>query len=318
MSLAGAFGGHSIVSKLIHQFGTDEQRLRYLPDMATGKLRAAVALTEPGGGSDLQAIRTVARRDGDSWVISGSKMWITNARRSGLIALLCKTDVDAVPAHKGIGILLVEAGADFVVSADLSKLGYKGIETCELSFDECRVPHDALLGGVEGRGFSQMMSGLEIGRLQVAARATGVPRSVRRRAGVLAGSARRSGSRSGSTSRWGTTSPTWPRASCRRGCCSSPRRRATRPSDAATSRRGWPSCSRRRLAMRAGTRRPPHPRRLRVLARARRGALFPRCSAHDRGRGHERDPTSRDHPPVDRTRRPARRLVAEARFHGAP
>ena len=177
MSLAGAFGGHSIVSKLIHQFGTDEQRLHYLPTMATGELRAAVALTEPGGGSDLQAIRTVARRDGDSWVISGSKMWITNARRSGLIALLCKTDVDAVPAHKGIGILLVEADADFVVSADLSKMGYKGIETCELSFDECRVPRDALLGGVEGQGFSQMMSGLEIGRLQVAARATGVARA---------------------------------------------------------------------------------------------------------------------------------------------
>ena len=177
MSLAGAFGGHSIVSKLIHQFGTDEQRLRYLPTMATGELRAAVALTEPGGGSDLQAIRTVARRDGDSWVISGSKMWITNARRSGLIALLCKTDVEAVPADKGIGILLVESDADFVVSADLSKMGYKGIETCELSFDECRVPHDALLGGVEGRGFSQMMSGLEIGRLQVAARATGVARA---------------------------------------------------------------------------------------------------------------------------------------------
>ena len=177
MSLAGAFGGHSVVSKLIHQFGTDEQRLRYLPSMATGELRAAMALTEPGGGSDLQAIRTVARRDGDSWVISGSKMWITNARRSGVIAVLCKTDVDAVPAHKGIGILLVESGADFEVSADLSKMGYKGIETCELSFDECRVPYDALLGGVEGQGFSQMMSGLEIGRLQVAARATGVARA---------------------------------------------------------------------------------------------------------------------------------------------
>jgi alkylation response protein AidB-like acyl-CoA dehydrogenase len=177
MSLAGAFGGHSVVSKLIHQFGTDEQRLRYLPAMATGELRAAMALTEPSGGSDLQAIRTVARCDGDSWVISGSKMWITNARRSGLIAVLCKTDVGAVPAHKGIGILLVEADADFVVSADLSKMGYKGIETCELSFDECRVPRDALLGGVEGHGFSQMMSGLEIGRLQVAARATGVARA---------------------------------------------------------------------------------------------------------------------------------------------
>jgi alkylation response protein AidB-like acyl-CoA dehydrogenase len=177
MSLAGAFGGHAVVSKLILRFGSEEQRRRYLPPMATGQLRAAMALTEPGGGSDLQAIRTTARRDGNSWVISGSKMWITNARRAGLIAVLCKTDASAVPAHNGISILLVEADAGYAVSRDLSKLGYKGIETCELSFDECRVPDTALLGGIEGKGFAQMMSGLEIGRLQVAARATGVARA---------------------------------------------------------------------------------------------------------------------------------------------
>jgi len=117
MSLAGAFGGHAVVSKLILRFGSEEQRRRYLPPMATGELRAAMALTEPGGGSDLQAIRTTARRDGNSWVISGSKMWITNARRAGVIAVLCKTDASAVPAHNGISILLVEADAGYAVSA---------------------------------------------------------------------------------------------------------------------------------------------------------------------------------------------------------
>jgi len=177
MSLAGAFGGHSVVSKLILRFGTDEQRQRYLPAMATGALRATMALTEPDGGSDLQAIRTVARRDGDTYVVNGSKTWITNARRSALVALLCKTDPSAQPAHSGISILLVEKGPGFEVSRDLPKLGYKGVESCELHFDGHRAPADALLGGVEGHGFAQMMAGLEIGRIQVAARAIGVARA---------------------------------------------------------------------------------------------------------------------------------------------
>jgi alkylation response protein AidB-like acyl-CoA dehydrogenase len=177
MSLAGAMGGHTVVAKLILTAGTEEQRQRYLPRMATGELRATMALTEPGGGSDLQALRTVARRDGDSYVVNGAKTWITNARRSGLVALLCKTDPAARPAHRGISILLVEKGPGFAVSRDLPKLGYKGVESCELSFDDCRVPAGALLGGVEGRGFAQMMHGLEVGRIQVAARATGVGRA---------------------------------------------------------------------------------------------------------------------------------------------
>ncbi|MEW2355443.1 acyl-CoA dehydrogenase family protein [Spirillospora sp. NPDC029432] len=177
MSLAGAMGGHSVVSKLLLAFGTEEQKRHYLPRMATGEIRATMALTEPGGGSDLQALRTVARRDGAGYVINGSKTWITNARRSDLVALLCKTDPDAVPAHAGISILLVEKVPGFTVSRDLPKLGYKGVESCELSFDDCRVPASALLGAEEGRGFAQMMKGLEIGRIQVAARATGVGRA---------------------------------------------------------------------------------------------------------------------------------------------
>jgi alkylation response protein AidB-like acyl-CoA dehydrogenase len=179
MSLAGAMGGHTVVSKLLLAFGTQEQQDVYLPWMATGEIRATMALTEPGGGSDLQAMTTVARRasgngDGDSYVVNGAKTWITNARRSQLIALLCKTDPDAVPRHQGISILLVEHGPGLTVSRDLPKLGYKGVESCELVFDGYRAPVSALLGGVEGQGFAQMMKGLETGRIQVASRALGV------------------------------------------------------------------------------------------------------------------------------------------------
>jgi alkylation response protein AidB-like acyl-CoA dehydrogenase len=177
MSLAGAMGGHTVVAKLIGQFGTPAQRDAYLPPMATGELRATMALTEPSGGSDLQAMRTVARRDGDRYLVRGAKMWITNARHSGLVALLCKTDPAARPPHRGISILLARPGPGFTVSRDLPKLGYKGVETCELSFDGFEVPATAVLGGREGEGFAQMMRGLEIGRIQVAARAVGVARA---------------------------------------------------------------------------------------------------------------------------------------------
>lgn len=177
MSLAGAMGGHTVVARLLLLFGTEEQKRRCLPRMATGELRATMALTEPGGGSDLQAITTVARREGDEYVVDGAKTWITNSRRSGLIALLCKTDPAAEPRHSGISVLLAEHGPGLVVSRDLPKLGYKGVESCELSFEGYRAPVAALLGGTEGHGFAQMMKGLETGRLQVAARALGVGRA---------------------------------------------------------------------------------------------------------------------------------------------
>ncbi|WP_406222876.1 acyl-CoA dehydrogenase family protein [Streptomyces canus] len=177
MSLAGAMGGHTVVAKLLLHFGTEEQKRRCLPRMATGELRATMALTEPSGGSDLQSITTVARREGDEYVVDGAKTWITNSRRSGLIALLCKTDPTADPRHTGISVLLAEHGPGLVVSRDLPKLGYKGVESCELSFEGYRAPVDALLGGTEGQGFAQMMKGLETGRLQVAARALGVGRA---------------------------------------------------------------------------------------------------------------------------------------------
>jgi alkylation response protein AidB-like acyl-CoA dehydrogenase len=177
MSLAGAMGGHTVVAKLLLTFGTPEQQNQYLPRMATGELRATMALTEPSGGSDLQNITTTARRDGDFYVVNGTKTWITNARRSGLIALLCKTDPAARPAHAGISIILAEPGPGLAVSRDLPKLGYKGVESCEVSFDGYRVSGAALLGGSEGEGFAQMMRGLEIGRIQVASRALGVGRA---------------------------------------------------------------------------------------------------------------------------------------------
>ena len=177
MSLAGAMGGHTVVSKLLLAHGTDEQKERYLPRMATGEVRATMALTEPGGGSDLQALRTTAKKDGDDYLVNGTKTWITNARRSQLLAVLVRTDPSADPPHRGMSILLCEHGPGLEVSRDLPKLGYKGVESCELSFSDYRLPQDGVLGGVEGKGFTQFMQGLEVGRIQVAARATGVARA---------------------------------------------------------------------------------------------------------------------------------------------
>jgi len=190
MSLAGAMGGHTVVAKLIQDFGTQEQKDRYLPRMATGEVRATMALTEPGGGSDLQALRTAAAGDDRGYIVNGTKTWISNARKSSLIALLCKTDPAATPTHRGISILLVDkeqldghdaggtdTGGGLTVSRDLPKLGYKGVESCELIFEDMRIDASQVLGGTEGQGFSQMMRGLEVGRLQVASRALGVGRA---------------------------------------------------------------------------------------------------------------------------------------------
>jgi alkylation response protein AidB-like acyl-CoA dehydrogenase len=177
MSLAGAMGGHSVIARLIARFGTEAQRAEWLPRMATGEVRAAMALTEPAGGSDLQAIRTRAAANGKGYVLDGVKTWITNARRADVVAVLCKTDPDAVPPSRGISIVLAEHGPGFTVSRDLPKLGYKGLESCEIVFDGYECPREALLGEREGHGFSQMMGGLELGRINVAARAVGVARA---------------------------------------------------------------------------------------------------------------------------------------------
>ncbi|MEU3628642.1 acyl-CoA dehydrogenase [Amycolatopsis coloradensis] len=174
MSLAGAIGGHSVITYLIKTFGTPEQREKYLPAMAEGAIRATMALTEPAGGSDLQAMRTHAAPDGDGYSITGAKTWISNAAHSGLIGLLCITDRDASPSHRGMSVLLVEPGDGLTISKKLPKLGYRGVEACEIVFDGRKVGADAVLGGTPNQGWAQMMRGLEVGRIQVASRALGV------------------------------------------------------------------------------------------------------------------------------------------------
>ena len=175
MGIAGILGSHNLSCWIIANHGTDEQKQQWLPRLATGECRTGIGLTEPGAGTDLQGIRTTATRDGDDYVIRGTKTWITNARHADVLPVLVKTDPAASPAHRGMSLLLVDtATAGFEVSRDLGKLGYKGTESCELFFDEVRVPSSALLGGVEGRGMQQALSGLEIGRLNIAGRSVGI------------------------------------------------------------------------------------------------------------------------------------------------
>lgn len=175
MGVAGTLGSHSLACWLIATHGTPQQRQKYLPDLATGARRSGIGLTEPGAGTDLQGIATTARRDGDSYVINGRKTWITNARHADPLPVLVKTDPAADPAHTGMSVLLVEAGTEgFTVLRDLPKLGYKGTESCEILLEDVRVPVENLLGGVEGLGLKQVLSGLETGRINVAARALGI------------------------------------------------------------------------------------------------------------------------------------------------
>jgi alkylation response protein AidB-like acyl-CoA dehydrogenase len=181
MSLSGVLNTHFMGCYLINRFGTDEQRQNFLPRMATGEIRAALAMSEPEAGSDVQAIRTKAIRDGDSYVVNGQKMWLTNGLRSGIVMTLVKTDPDAQPPHKGMSMLIVEKepgnpqpapGLD--VGKNIEKLGYKGVETTEMNFSDHRIPTSSLLGTEEGQGFRQVLDGIELGRVNVAARAVGV------------------------------------------------------------------------------------------------------------------------------------------------
>jgi alkylation response protein AidB-like acyl-CoA dehydrogenase len=175
MSLTGVLNSHLMMGHLIHVFGTDEQRDAFLPPLAAGELRGGLALTEPTCGTDLQAIRTTARRDGDCYIVDGTKTWITNGGYGNCLALLVKTDLDAQPRHQGMSVLLVRRDLDgYTVPRKLGKLGYRGVDTVELLFDGVRVDADRLLGGVEGRGMAQVLGGLELGRINVAARGVGV------------------------------------------------------------------------------------------------------------------------------------------------
>ena len=181
MSLSGVLNTHFMGNYLIGKFGTEEQKQKYLPKMATGEIRAALAMSEPEAGSDVQAIRTKAIRDGDDYVVNGQKMWLTNGLRSGIVMTLVKTDPEADPPHKGMSMLIVEKtpgepkpapGLD--VGKNIEKMGYKGVETTEMTFSDHHVPTAQLLGTEEGQGFRQVLDGIELGRVNVAARAVGV------------------------------------------------------------------------------------------------------------------------------------------------
>src|ERR1700722_3518795 len=175
LGLAGVIGSNSVMCDVVVHFGTEAQKRRFLPGMATGEKRGGICLTEANAGTDLQNISTVATRDGDVYRVNGSKMWITNARHGNTFLLLAKTDPSAAPAHRGMSCFVIEKGEPgLVVSRDIDKLGYKTVETCELHFENFPVPAANLIGGVEGQGFMHAMNGLEAERINVAARGLGV------------------------------------------------------------------------------------------------------------------------------------------------
>jgi len=174
MSLCGIFNSHLIMSAAVERFGTEAQKRAFLPRFAAGELRGGVALTEPDCGTDLQAIRTVARRAGGHYVVNGTKTWISNGIHGHCFALLVKTDPAAEPRHKGMSLFLAEKGEGFTVGRKLEKLGYKGIDSAELVFQDYRIPADRLIGGIEGLGLKHALGGLELGRINVAARGVGL------------------------------------------------------------------------------------------------------------------------------------------------
>ncbi|WP_256839400.1 acyl-CoA dehydrogenase family protein [Ornithinimicrobium faecis] len=175
MGIAGILGSHSLSCRMLAMHGTEEQKQHYLPELATGARRTGIGLTEPDAGTDLQGIRTMAVRDGDHYVVNGTKMWITNARHADPLPVLVKTDPTTSPAHRGMSVLLIDADSPgFEVTKDIDKLGYKGTESCEVLLDNVRVPVSQLLGGVEGRGMQQVLSALEWGRVNIAARSVGI------------------------------------------------------------------------------------------------------------------------------------------------
>jgi len=174
MAPVGIFNSHLIMAACVQRHGTAEQKQRWLPKFASGEIRGGISLSEPNAGTDLQSIRTTARRDGDSYVINGTKTWITNGVYGSCFGVLVKTDPEAQPRHKGMSMFLCEKGAGFKASKKIRKLGYKSIDSAELVFEDHRVSADQLIGGVEGRGFQQAVGGLELGRINVAARGAGI------------------------------------------------------------------------------------------------------------------------------------------------
>lgn len=177
MSVSGIFNSHLIMAAAVERFGDEAMKQRYLPRFARGELRGGIALTEPDCGTDLQAVRTTAVREGDRYRVNGAKTWISNSVEGGILAVLVKTDTHIQPAHKGMTLLLVEKGTPgFRITKKLQKLGYKGIDSGEMVFEDAEVPAANLIGG-EGRGMQQILAGLELGRINVAARGVGIARA---------------------------------------------------------------------------------------------------------------------------------------------
>jgi len=174
MSITGIINSHLMLALAVEKFGTAEQKARWLPKFASGEIRGGLALTEPDAGTDLQGIRMTARRDGDHYVINGTKTWISNGIEGSCFAMLVKTDPAAEPRHKGMSLFITPKMEGFTVSRKLEKLGYHSIDSAELIFQDYRVPRDHLIGGVEGQGFYQATGGLELGRINVAARGVGI------------------------------------------------------------------------------------------------------------------------------------------------
>ncbi len=177
MSLSGAIGTHHILTYVLTHYGTEEQKEKFLPDLASGRKRGGLALTEPSGGTDVANLQTTATKDGEEYIVNGSKMFITNGRYGDMFCLLARTDRDMEPRHRGLSAFVMERGepgSGFEVGRDLDKLGYRGLDTVELNFNNYAIPADNLIGEQEGVGFGHVMSGLETGRINVAARAVGV------------------------------------------------------------------------------------------------------------------------------------------------
>ena len=244
MAITGIFNSHLIMALAVERFGTEAQKQLWLPKFASGEIRGGLALTEPNAGTDLQAIRTVARRDGDDYVITGTKTWISNAINGSCFALLVKTDPAASPRYKGMSLFIAPKGPGFTTGKKFDKMGYKAIDSAELIFDDYRLSADHLIGEVEGQGFFQATGGLELGRINVAARGVGLAEGSLRLPPNMRKRARRWASRSPSTRRSSSNWAKWSPAPAPRGCSPSTLPKPMTAASAATWKRGWPNISR--------------------------------------------------------------------------
>ena len=304
MSLTGVVNTHLMVAELVRRFGTDEQRASFLPRLAAAELRGGLALTEPDCGTDLQAVRTTATRGDGVYVLRGTKMWITNAHEGNCLAVLTKTDVGAEPRHRGMSLFIVPKDLGYTVTRKLGKLGYKGIDTCEVVFDDVVVPEEYLLGGVEGRGFHQAVGALELGRINIAARGVGVADAALQAS--LAYAQQRHTMGKPIVEHQAIASKLADMACRVESARLLTHRAAGRVRPGRALRHGGGDGQAGRVGGCARERHRSHadPRRLRLLHRGPHRALLPRRPAAVHRRGHQRDPAHHHRPPA---RRPEQR-----------